>query len=164
MLIKINKALGPITAQITAERSEQQNPAAFYEFLFMGVHSPCSPHSPNEAGFVLLLSTGSHLPPNQISLPVSGDTAHAFPHTDLDISARQQCQRSGSPPLLLPGPVHSPCLHGPLLEATLPPLVCPPLAGPAIPALGFHSTPCHPHHNSDDNLITAPLPHPTIHS
>lgn len=162
-MIKINKALGPITAQITAERSEQWNPAAFYGISFHGCALTMLP-SPNEAGFVLLLSTGSHLPPNQISLPVSGDTAHAFPYTDLDISARQQCQRSGSPPLLLPGPVHSPCLHGPLLEATLPPLVCPPLAGPAIPALGFHSTPCHPHHNSDDNLITAPLPHSIIHS
>lgn len=105
----------------------------------MGVHSPCSLRSLNEAGFILLLSTRSHLLPIQICLSVSRDTAQAFPKTDLDISTSQQFHRwvSSSADLAYPS-----CPHSLILEATLTPLVCLPLAGPAIPALDFHSTPC----------------------
>ena len=54
-----------ITAEIRVERSERPKPADFYDFLFMGVHSPRLLHSLKEAEFTLLLSIRPRSPPSQ---------------------------------------------------------------------------------------------------
>lgn len=74
-----------------------RNPVDFYDFLFMGVHSPCSFSNLTKQGL------SSYFLPGSVDLPTESPCWPPMtqpilcPQTDLDISARQRLRRSGCP-------------------------------------------------------------------